>query len=56
MYVSVCGYMLMSGSASGGQSRVLDPLDLESQVIVTHLTSVLETKPGPLEEQQALHH
>ena len=37
-------YMHMYPGACGGQKRALDPLELESQAIVTQLLCVLGTK------------
>lgn len=45
--VPVCGYV---HSAHRGQSRALDPLQLELQVVVIHPTWVWGPSVGPLEE------
>lgn len=37
----------MCAGAQGGQNRVLDTLELESEAFVSHLKWVLGTKPGP---------
>lgn len=42
---SVCGYVHMSTNVSGGQQRVLDPMELELQVLAS---LVLERNSGPL--------
>lgn len=35
-HVFVCGYVHMSAGVSGGQKRVWDPPELESQVVLSH--------------------
>ena len=55
MYACVSGCMYacyMQAGVCGGQERVLDPLELELQIVVNHLTWVLGTEQnlGPLKE------
>jgi hypothetical protein len=42
--MSVCTYVHMTMLAHGGEKKVLDPLDLELQVIVSCQTWVLRTE------------
>lgn len=45
--LSICMYVHHRDvCAQGGQKRVSDPLELELQGVVNHLTLVLEIKPG----------
>lgn len=46
--------MHVSTDVCGGQKRTLDPMELDSQTIVSHLMWVLETELGPLQEHSAL--
>lgn len=51
MCVYLCVCTCMSVGVLGRQQRVLDPLELELQVIDRHLTWLLGTELGMLQEQ-----
>ena len=56
MHVFMCRCVChMCVGAQGGQRKVLDPLQLELQMIVRHLQRCWEPNSGPLEEQQVRH-
>lgn len=60
VYICACGYMSVhryvpvSAGAHRGQNKMLDPLELESEVTVNSLTRVVETDSAPLQEQCTL--
>lgn len=49
--ISVRGYVDASSNFQEGEKRVLDPLEMEQQVVVSHLTWVLGTKLKPSPRQ-----
>ena len=49
VYVCVC--MHMNAGAWRGQKRAFDPLELELEVVVSHLNGYWETNTGPQQEQ-----
>ena len=54
MCLSGYGYVYVSAGAQRGQKRVLCPLDLNLQEVISHLTWVLGTEFGPLQKLYAM--
>lgn len=56
VYVYMSGHVHIHVGSCGDQKRVSSPLELELQVVVSHLLWVLVLKQnsGPLEQQQVL--
>lgn len=52
MHVRLCTTCMCA--AGGGQEREPDPLELDSQTVVSYRVAIWEPNPGPLGEQQVL--
>lgn len=50
MFMSLCGYSIVHMDAGGGQKRVLGPLGLELQAVVSWEWVWLLLNSSPLEE------